>query len=162
MFVYCADRCALVGRRGRARRHRSYQPPSNSSTTQSSLILCIGELFSGNFMTRTIREMVGAVPVCPPERPRSDVSIRKGHISTRKGSVSIRKEHVPIRKGGVSMRKRHVPTRKGAVSIHKRCMLISKYVCAFPDRCALIGDAGGHTGTAPTSLHHVPLPCNLP
>ena len=24
--------------------------------------------------------MVGAAPVCPPERPRSGVSIRKGHI----------------------------------------------------------------------------------
>ena len=128
MFVYCADRCALVGRRGRARRHRSYQPPSNSSTTQSSLILCIGELFSGNFMTRTIREMVGAVPVCPPERPRSDVSIRKGHISTRKGSVSIRKEHVPI--------------RKSDVSIHKRCMLTPKHVYAFADGCALMGRRG--------------------
>ena len=26
------------------------------------------------------REMVGAAPVCPPERPRSGVSIRKGHV----------------------------------------------------------------------------------
>ena len=50
------------------------------------------------------REMVGAVPVCPPERPRSGVSIRKRHIPTHKGDVSIRKRRVPIRKGGVSMR----------------------------------------------------------
>ena len=46
-----ADECALMGRRGRAHRHRPYQPPSNPSTTQSSLILCIGELFFGNFVT---------------------------------------------------------------------------------------------------------------
>ena len=39
MFVHCADGCALMGRHGRAHRHRPYQPPSNTSTTQSSLIL---------------------------------------------------------------------------------------------------------------------------
>ena len=39
--------------------------------------------------------MVGAAPVCPPERPRSDVSIRKEHVSMHKGDVSIRKEHIP-------------------------------------------------------------------
>ena len=48
--------------------------------------------------------MVGAVPVCPPERPRSGVSIRKRHVPIRKGGVSIRKGHIPIRKGGISMR----------------------------------------------------------
>ena len=126
-----ADGCALMGRRGRAHRHRPYQPPSRPSTTQSSLILCIGELFSGNFMIRTIREMVGAAPVCPPERPRSDVSMHKRHVPTRKGDVSICKGRVPTRKGGVSMRKRHVPTRKGGVSIHKRCMLTPKHVYAL-------------------------------
>ena len=47
--------------------------------------------------------MVGAVPVCPPERPRSGVSIRKGYI----------------------------PIRKGGISIHKRCMLTPKHVCAL-------------------------------
>ena len=78
--------------------------------------------------------MVGAVPVCPPERPRS----------------------------GVSIRKRHIPTSKEGVSIHKRCMLTSKHVCAFADGCALMGDTGGHTGTAPTNLHQTPLPRNLP
>ena len=55
-------------------------------------------------MTRAIGEMVGAAPVCPPERPRSGVSIRKGHIPSRKGGVSMRKGHIPIRKGAVSMR----------------------------------------------------------
>ena len=68
-------------------------------------------------MMQAIREMVGAAPVCPPERPRSDVSIRKGHVLTRKGAVSIRK--------------RHIPTRKSGVSIHKRCMLTPKHVCAL-------------------------------
>ena len=81
------------------------------------LYLHISELFSGNFMTRTMREMVGAVPVCPPERPRSGVSIRKGHVPTRKGAVSIRKGHVL--------------TRKGGIFIHKRCMLTPKHVCAL-------------------------------
>ena len=37
------------------------------------------------------REMVGAAPVCPPERPRSGVSIRKEHAPSRKGGVSIRR-----------------------------------------------------------------------
>ena len=35
--------------------------------------------------------MVGAAPVCPPERPCSGVSIRKGHIPSRKGGVSMRR-----------------------------------------------------------------------
>ena len=38
MFVHCTDGCALAGRRGRAHRHRPYQPPSNHSATQSFLI----------------------------------------------------------------------------------------------------------------------------
>ena len=50
--------------------------------------------------------MVGAAPVCPPERLRS----------------------------GVSIRKRHIPIRKGTVSIHKRCMLTPKHVCALRRR----------------------------
>ena len=89
--------------------------------------------------------MVGAAPVCPPERPRSGVSIRKRHVPIHKSSISIRKGHVPThkgdvsickghiltRKGGVSIRKRHIPTRKGGVSIHKRCMLTPKHVCAL-------------------------------
>ena len=114
MFVHCANGCALVGRHGRAHRHRPYQPPSNPSTTQSSLILCIGELFAGNLVTRAIRKMVGAAPMCPPERPRS----------------------------GVSMRRERVPIGKRAVSIHKRCMLTPKHVCAFADGCALAGRHG--------------------
>ena len=39
--------------------------------------------------------MVGAAPVCPPERPRSDVSIRKEHVPMRKEDFSIRKKHIP-------------------------------------------------------------------
>ena len=39
--------------------------------------------------------MVGAAPVCPPERLRSDVSMRKEHVPMRKGDVSICKEHIP-------------------------------------------------------------------
>ena len=52
-------------------------------------------------------EAVGAVPVCPPERPRSGVSIPKTHHCAR----------------------------------------------AWMMDAPLWGDAGGHTGTAPTHLH---------
>ena len=75
--------------------------------------------------------MVGAAPVCPPERPRSGVSIRKRHVPIHKSSISIRKGHVPTHKGDVSIRKGHILTRKGGVSIHKRCMLTPKHVCAL-------------------------------
>ena len=82
--------------------------------TTINAFLCSGKLFDSNLMMQAIREMVGAAPVCPPERPRSDVSIRK----------------------------EHVPTRKGGVSIHKRCMLTPKHVCVFADGCALAGRYG--------------------
>ena len=41
--------------------------------------------------------MVGAAPVCPPERPRSGVSICKGHVLTRKSGVSIRRNVCRLR-----------------------------------------------------------------
>ena len=55
-------------------------------------------------------EIVGAAPVCPPERPRSGVSMPKIHA-----------------------------------------------LCAgnLTTDAPLWGDAGGHTGTAPTNLHHI-------
>ena len=56
--------------------------------------------------------MVGAVPVCPPERPRSGVSIPKYICASR-----IMHEDLTM----------DAPLR---------------------------GDTGGHTGTAPTNLHH--------
>ena len=92
------------------------------------LYLHSSELFSGNFMIRTVREMVGAAPVCLPERPRS--------------GVSIRKRHIPIRKGGISICKRHIHIHKSGVSIHKQCMLTPKHVCVFADGCALMGRRG--------------------
>ena len=55
-------------------------------------------------------EIVGAVPVCPPERPRTGVSIPK---------------------------------------IHALC---TGYLTMD---APLQGDTGGHTGTAPTHLHHI-------
>ena len=81
--------------------------------------------------------MVGAAPVCPPEHPRSGVSMRKGHVPTRKEGISMRKRHIPIRKGGVSIRKGHVPTRKRAVSMRKRHIHICKSVVSIHKQCLL-------------------------
>ena len=74
--------------------------------------------------------MVGAVPMCPPERPRSGVSIPKYICASR-----IMHEDLTM----------DAPSR---------------------------GDTGGHTGTAPTKLHHTflhhsikrhyPSTCNPP
>ena len=99
------DGCALVGRRGRAHRHRPYQPPSYFSTqshtnkttiyTQSTPTTSTVHVQSAQ-TTSTIpcaicpndirhshaihpNEIVGAVPMCPPERSRSGVSITKIH-----------------------------------------------------------------------------------
>ena len=43
------------------------------------------------------REMVGAAPVCPPERPRSGVSIRKEHVPTHKSGVFIHRNVCALR-----------------------------------------------------------------
>ena len=98
--------------------------------------------------------MVGAAPVCPPERPRSGVSIRKRHVPIHKSSISIRKGHVPTHKGDVSIRKGHILTRKGGVSIHKRCMLTPKHVCALRRRMRPHGAtrAGTQAPPLPTSI----------
>jgi len=97
--------------------------------------ICIGYASVKTFVftfaeRRYVFGMVGAVPVCPPERPRSGVSI-------------------------------------------------PKYICAprimhedLTMDAPLQGDTGGHTGTAPTKLHHTflhhsikrhhPSTCNPP
>ena len=64
---------------------------------------------------RCVFGMVGAVPVCPPERPRSGVSIPKYICTSR-----IMHEDLTI-------------------------------------DAPLWGDTDGHTGTAPTKLHHTHL-----
>ena len=76
------------------------------------------------------REMVGAAPVCPPERPRS--------------GVSIRKRHVP------HPQRRHLHALKWLCIAHDAHLLTID--------APLQGDTGGHTGTAPTNLHQTPLP----
>ena len=78
--------------------------------------------------------MVGAAPVCPPERPRS----------------------------GVSIRKEHVPQPKRSRFHALKCFYITHDAHSLSMDAPLQGDAGGHTGAAPTSLHQIPLPRNLP
>ena len=80
------------------------------------------------------REMVGAVPVCPPERPRSGVSIRKGHIPH--------------------------PQRWCLHAL--KCFYITHDARPLSMDAPLQGDTGGHTGTAPTNLHQTPLPAIIP
>ena len=58
-------------------------------------------------------EIVGAVPMCPPERPRSGVSIPKYICASR--------------------------------------IMYEDLMMDAP----LWDDTGGHTGTAPTNLHHI-------
>ena len=76
------------------------------------------------------REMVGAAPVCPPERPRS----------------------------GVSIRKRRVPPPQRWCLHALKCLCITHDAHLLTMDAPLQGDTGGHTGTAPTSLHQTPLP----
>ena len=73
---------------------------SSPANCSPPYILCVCP--SANYSPATLkhgatREMVGAVPVCPPERPRSDVSIRKRHIPIHKGSVSMRRNVCALR-----------------------------------------------------------------
>ena len=85
------DECALVGRHGRAHRHRPYQSPSYFSTqshTNKITIYVQSTPTASNTHTQSHtneinrlrvihpNETVGAAPACPPERPRSGVSIR--------------------------------------------------------------------------------------
>ena len=88
--------------------------------------------------------MVGAVPVCPPERPRSGVSIHKRYIHIRKRGVSIHKEYVP------HPQKRHLHALK--------CLCIAHDAHPLSMDAPSWGDTGGHTGAAPTNLHQIPLP----
>ena len=77
--------------------------------------------------------MVGAVPVCPPERPRS--------------GVSIRKRHVP------HPQRRHLHALK--------CLCIAHDAHLLTMDAPLQGDTGGHTGAAPTNLRNI-FPRNPP
>ena len=89
------------------------QPWAIKSTSPTGLVLPTTILPRGLRAFARIthpNETVGAAPVCPPERPRSGVSIPK---------------------------------------IHALC------VGYLTTDAPLWGDAGGHTGTAPTNLHHI-------
>ena len=158
--------------------------------------------------------MVGAVPVCPSERPRSGVSIPKTHAlcagderwmrpcrATRAGTqapplpISIM-PFCTIPLNGIihprAIRPNdinhpcviHPNGMVGAVPVcppeHPRSgVSIPKYICAsrimhedLTMDAPLWGDTGGHTGTAPTKLHHAflhhsikrhhPSTCNPP
>ena len=79
------DGCALVGRHGRAHRHRPYQSPSYFSTqfdTNKITIYAQSTPTKPTAHTQSSQtKCVGAVPVCPPERPHSGVSIQKTHCA---------------------------------------------------------------------------------
>ena len=74
--------------------------------------------------------MVGAAPVCPPERPRSGVSIRKGHVPQ--------------------------PQRRRFYAL--KCFYITHDAHLLTMDAPLQGDTGGHTGTAPTISRVAPCP----
>ena len=89
---------------------------------------------------RAIRpnETVGAAPVCPPERPRSGVSISKTHALCAGDERWMRPCRATRAGSGVSMPK-----------IHAWC---AGYLTMD---APLQGDSGGHIGIAPTHLHHI-------
>ena len=107
------DGCAPAGRHGRAHRHRPYQTPSYFSTQSYTNKITI---YTQSIQTTSAvhvqhpNDTVGAVPMCPPERPHSGVSIPKKVCVSCAGNLTT---DAPLR-----------------------------------------GDTGGHTGTAPTKLHH--------
>ena len=77
------DGCAPAGRRGRAHRHRPYPSPSYFSThpTQTKSTAYAQSPKQHQLSAHVIcpNETVGAVAMCPPERPRSSVSMPKIH-----------------------------------------------------------------------------------
>ena len=77
------DGCAPAGRHGRAHRHRPYQTPSYFATQShtNKITIYTQSIQTASTVPRAIHpnETVGAVPMCPPERPRSGVSIPKTH-----------------------------------------------------------------------------------
>ena len=89
------DGCALAERHGRAHRHCPYQPPPYFSTQShtNKITIYVQSTQMKSTIPRAIypndvnhpcvicpNETVGAAPVCPPERPRSGVSIPKIHV----------------------------------------------------------------------------------
>ena len=77
------DGCAPAGRLGRAHRHCPYQSPSYFSTQShtNQITIYMQSAPTASTVPRAIHpnETVGAVPMCPPERPHSGVSITKIH-----------------------------------------------------------------------------------
>ena len=93
------------------------RPTRNSSQTKSTVphVICPNETVGANIRAQFSQaKCVGAVPVCPPERPRSGVSIREiGFV------------YHALCAGNLTM------------------------------DAPLQGDAGGHIGTAPTTLRNI-------
>ena len=74
-----------------------FSPSANCSPAYISCFCPSAEPLPATLGHGATREMVGAAPVCPPERPRSGVSIRKGHIPSHKGGVSLRRNVCALR-----------------------------------------------------------------
>ena len=76
-----------MGRHGRAHRHRPYPSPSYFSTQShtNKITIYTQSTQTKSTIPRAIHpnETVGAVPMCPPERLRSGVSIPKIHALWR-------------------------------------------------------------------------------
>ena len=122
--------------------HFSFCPSANCSPAYISCVCPSASTSPATLGHGATREMVGAVPVCPPERPRSGVSIRKRHIPPTKAAFPSAKGTSPTRKSGVSIRKRaRSPSAKGAFP---RVEMFLHHAWCTPaiDGCALAGRYG--------------------
>ena len=119
------DGCAFVGRRGRAHRHRPYPSPSYFPTQSHTNQITI---YAQSTQTKSTAPRV---------------------IHPKRNQPSARNPPKRNRRGGAC-----VPARTSAQRrFHTKSTRIvrGRWTMDAP----LWGDTGGHTGTAPTNLHHI-------